>query len=238
MRNNNHSINLIKLDGLLPEMINTIALQLNEEIFTESSGFGFEDVLYDGEYLSAILLKRTPTFITQYELSTGRLIDQEIFLYSKIHWGIDTRHQTLEIIGPLRNARKLISIFTPFLHSSIRISPINLSPDRVIPILIKNNLLIEIQKLTVNHFQYREGVTGRFEMNISNPEAATVILAQYPNEVSKAKLLIQIPEIGSARIAISTEGHLEVFCGENDLFKVMSHFKTVLFANEEGEVHA
>lgn len=238
MKSSNHSVHLIRLEGLVPDMVKDITNHLQVEKFTDSSESGFEEVLFDGDYLSAVLLKRTPTFIPQYDMPTGRLINQEFFIYSRIIWGIDTKFAILEILGPSRNARKVLSAINAHLHSSVRISPIDLSPSRVIPILIKKSYLQEIQKLTVNEFQYRDGITGRFEMKISKPEAALAILEQYPNEVSKAKFILNLPDIGSVKTSFSSDGHIEMFCDENDLFKVLNIIKSTLFMIENGGDHA
>ncbi len=238
MKSSNHSVHLIRLECLLPDMVKAISHRLTEEKYSNTTGVGFDEVLFDGDYLSATLLKRTPTFIPQYDLSAGKLIDQEFFIYSRIIWGIDTRFAILEVVGPTRNARKLLSAITSYLHPSVQIVPIDLSPSRVIPALIKKLFLQEIQKLTVNNFQYKEGIVGRFEMKVSKTEAATEILEKYPNEVSKAKFLLNLPEVGSVKVSFSCDGHIEVFCDEDDLFKVLSIIKTALFVNETGGDHA
>lgn len=238
MKTKMHSIHLIKLDSFTSEMVSDLTSQLVKQTYSDSTGIGFDEVLFDGEYLSAILFKRTPTFIPQYDIATGKIVDQEIFIFSRIIWGIDTKYSTLEIIGPARNAKKLLSAISPFFDSSIQISPIDLSPNKVLTTLIDHSLFQEIQKLTLNNFQYREGIIGRYEMRVSNSQAAAEIVKMYPKEVSKAKLLLTLPEIGTTIASFSKDGHIEVLCKEDEVLKILSILKIALFDNKNGGIHA
>ena len=228
----NQTIHLTSLLGL--SKVGRAKLQKNLETTTynNADGYGFRNVVGSGKYVNATLVKRIPTFIPQFEEETGNIVEQEIFLYSKIDFGLDFNFDLLEVFGASKNASKVISSIYPLFQNDIRIEPLTLLPSNVISAL-SLEAHVTIDRLVVNNFQHKEGITGRYDMHIDNPKEALQILKTYGSEISKVNLILRVPNISEARMTFTTTGSIAIKSEEGDLPEILSFIKAKLFERME-----
>jgi hypothetical protein len=201
--------------------------------YSDEQGFGFRKVSLSSNYLSAILLRRIPTFISQYDAKTGQLIEREIFLYSEIEFGLDGEFQLLEVYGAAKHASRVRAALRLVLQPESRLFSVNLAPAEVIPCLAQSFVRISVDKLTVDNFQHSDGIIGRYEMRLKFADLATDIIERYSHDVTRATISVASPDLGDFDIDVSNNGRLTVKCQEEQFADVFAHLKSVLFKTQE-----
>lgn len=198
--------------------------------YTEQEGFGFREIqLYDN-FITATLVKRTPTYIPQLDTSTGQLNEREIFLYSKSKFGIDFRYGLLEIYGTVQHGPKVRSLLRGILPSQSRVSSVTLMLADTIKRLSEHSHAILVDSLTVSNFRHKEGIIGKYMMRITKAELAESILQEYKNDVIKAHLQITSSSVGNFALELSRSGYLLIICDESIFVKVFSYLKSIIFS--------
>jgi hypothetical protein len=228
-----HLIQVTKLIGLSSTNIAEFRNLLRDIPYNNEYGHGFKNIYSEPRYLGATLVKRTPTFIPILDQVTGQITEQEIFLFSEIEFGLDYVYDTLDVFGSSRNHAKVLTLIYPLLNREIKIASMDFSPSKVIPLFVKNEFLISVERLVVNNFQYKVGVSGRFDMRIDDPTISQEIIAQYDHDVTRANLLIEIPDIGRIKIAIASSGSLSIKSEDSEVNDIIKYIKSALDEGKE-----
>lgn len=222
----------ISLDYLTPLNAEDVKIFRQEFLareYTDEQGYGFRNVILDNGYLSATLVKRTPILIPQFDFETGQIVEQKIFLYSEIEFALDAAFQLLEVFGPAKNAPKVRAVLRPLLRPETRLFSVNLAPAEVLPKLTKGTVQLSVDRLTVNNFQHREGIIGKYEMKLAKSEWAIDIINKYAHDVTKASLLIATDGLSEFALHISRRSRLTIKCEEEQFNNVFLFLKSVLF---------
>ena len=77
------SVSWFHMEPLDAQLLKDLKQQFLGLRYSEELGYGFRGVLLEDSYLSAVLVKRTATFIPQLDVTKGELVDREIFLFSE-----------------------------------------------------------------------------------------------------------------------------------------------------------
>jgi hypothetical protein len=224
----NQTLHLTSLNGLSKTGHAKLQKKLETTAYNNADGYGFREVVGTNKYINSTLVKRIPTFIPQFEPETGNIVEQEIFLYSTIAFGLDFNFDLLDVHGSNKNVSKVISSLYPLMLDDISVEPINLLLTKVIKSL-SSEARVAISRLVVGNFQYKEGITGRYDMRIDDPKEALQILKKYESEISKVSLALGISNISEAKITITTTGGITLKTDESDLPEILGFIKAKLF---------
>lgn len=226
------TISLTKIDSITSEGIEDLYRVFVEDKYSHDKSFGFNKVENSKGYITASLVKRTPTFIQYFDTSTRQLIDREIFLYSEIRFGMDPQYQLLEIYGPAKDASKVRTAIRRFFPKQTKIAPVDLSPNIVISKLHKSSAKFSVNNLTINNFQHTQGVIGRYTMRLSTSDLAISLINQYSRDVTQAHITVLTSPIREFELNVSYEGNLRIICDDSKFTEVFSYIKTILFTAE------
>lgn len=197
--------------------------------YNEEEGFGFREVQSHEQFVTAILVKRTPTFIAQLDTATGQLNEHKIFLYSRSKFGIDGNYGLLETYGAAQQASKVRSALRGILPKECKLSTVTLILSEAIRKLNSSAGSILVDNLTVNNFRHREGVIGKYVMRIASFHLAETILQEYVHDTLNAHIQIIGSPVGDFSLQLSRSGHLVIKCDELIFVDVFSYLKSVLF---------
>ena len=215
------------------EMLNNLRSHFLSLRYSHDIGYGFRNVVMEGFCLSAVLVKRTATIISQFDMETGHLIDQEVFLFAEIGFRIDREHQLLEIFGPARDASKAIPVLRALLGDKVGLTPVSLRPSEVVELVAAKSERFVVERLTVNNFQHRDGVIGRYEMRITMPDLVTEIIHKYASDLSRITIMVSDEASGDFAVSSTGVGRLTVKCLEDRLDDALSFLKLALLTKKE-----
>lgn len=208
-----------------------------EEIFREmeyhdEQGYGFRNTKLKSQYLQSTLVKRTPTFLPQFDVASGEFVEQEFFLFSETEFAIDARYELLEIFGPVKQAPKVRTAVRPLLNTDTRLSSVNLSPTKVIQQLLPISDTIQIENLTINNFQYREGIVGRYSIKQIEAGVAETLMQNYNYDIVRGTISVLLSDFDVFTLQISNNGSLRIICEEIEFTEIFSYLKSFQFIEE------
>jgi hypothetical protein len=227
------SLSLSFIEPLDREAIMEFHRRFLELQYSEEQGLGFRKVSLSSDYISATLLKRTPTFISQYDAQTGQMIEREVFLYSEVGFGLDGEFQLLEVYGTAKDASKVRAALRLVLQPRSRLVPVNLAPADVILSLSQSSVRISVDRLTVANFQHSDGIIGRYDMRLTLPDLVTDIIEKYSHDVTKATISVVSSDFGDFDIDVSSSSRLTIKCEEQQFDEVFAYLKSFLFRTKE-----
>lgn len=230
--NISNSISFTKLRSFGVQEYQDLYRLLLATTYNNDQGYGFDHVLMNKNLLSARLVKRIPTTIPKFDLSTGQFIDEQIFLFSEIDFVIDANLNLIEIYGPIKDAPKVRVALNPLLHSKVQSVSVQFFPYRLYSKLLQTFTTIKIENLTVSNFQYKEGIIGRYTIKSAELNLASQIIEQYGHDVTKLAFSVNDSILGDFTIAISSKGSLRVNCDEDLFPELLDKIKSVLFIGE------
>jgi len=226
----NFPLSFSRLRGFSEENLKKLHDELRVKNYDEHSGIGFRDIYCNQQYLTARIIKREPTFILQYDPISNEITNREIFIFSDFKFGVDVEYELIELYGPAKNYSKLMSALLPFFPSKVRIEAVNIAPCIILPKLIQKSVLLGVEKLVINDFEYQEGIIGRYDMRITQVDLAQEFIKKYAFQVTNAQVLIEVKDFGSVKLSLSSNGHASVKCSEEDLPVVLDFLKPFLFS--------
>ena len=200
--------------------------------FDSEQGYGFQDINILGNIISAVLVKRSATFIQQINPTSGQLEENEIFVYARINFNIDFDYRTLDVLGPISNSGKVRSILRTLLKNEVSIASIVLAPHEVVNTFNLLDPVVNINSLTVNNFRHRDGITGRYDMKFSVPELAHEVITSYQHDIVKAQIQVMSSPVGEFEATISKNGHLNLVSQNDNLGEVCLYFKSIVLNRE------
>ena len=228
------SLSLSKIDPLDIAQFESLLATLSGIPFDQDQGIGFRDVAAVEQILSAVLVKRSSTFIQQLNAETGTLDDNEIYVYTHIRFCVDYRYQTLDVFGPLSNASKVRTVLRPLLRDRTSVTAISFLPHEVIPKFNLPDVRSNIESLIVNNFRHREGIIGKYAMRVNIPQLADEILAKYKSDVIQTQIHLTLPTGGEFDATFSQTGQLKISGQEDELADGLLFCKSVLLNTQAG----
>ncbi len=228
------TLQLVNLIGLSKINRSKLQKQLDSTPYNDFEGYGFREVSGGIKYINATLVKKTPTFILQFEPETEKMIDREIFLFSTIDFKLDFYFDLLEVTGSSKNIQKIMSAIYPFIQNHIKTEPFNRPLFNVVSALSPKTSM-RVERLVINNFLHKEGVIGRYDMQIENPKEALQILKLYKSDVVKINFSLRDPLFGEGKITITNAGSVTIKGEEEELPEIWIFLKTKLFERTEKE---
>ncbi|MBL8098901.1 MAG: hypothetical protein JNK81_06945 [Anaerolineales bacterium] len=228
----NQTVQLTKFSGLSKINIKKIYKTIENYTYNENDGFGYKNVSSNSKYIHATLIKSMPTFIWQLNTNTYDIFEQEIILVNEVEFGLDFKFDFLDVYGSNKNISKVISAVSPLMNSSVNIDAVNIVPATAVAKL-NSSFKTKIERLVVNNFQYKDGISGKYDMRIDNTKIALQVLKNYKADISKVSLIVDVPNIGEVKLVISSNGSLSIKSNETDFFDVLDTIKSNLFQRME-----
>jgi hypothetical protein len=178
--------------------------------FSDEKGFGFQNINTHISYLSASLLKRNPTYITEYNAETNKILKTQIFVYSNIKFVIDADYNLLEIYSSQKDSSKVRSALSNLFENNVTIKQINLSPFEILKLLREHCKIVKITKLSILNFNYLNKAYGSFNISKIDNDFIDELFEQHQNEIKKITLLVDFENITSVELSINESGQISI----------------------------
>lgn len=223
------SILFYELGNFTRHQLEKLSTDLETNPYSEEKGFGFQNVDRHVNYLSASLLKRTPTLISEYNAETNEIVKNKIFVYSNIKFSIDTDFNLLEIYGFQKDSSKVRSSLLNFFDHDVTIKQIDLTPFKVIPLLNKFCNSVKVSKLTINNFNFNNKAYGLFNINKLDIDYIDEFFLKYQNDIKKITAILDYEHLKQVELSINESGQISIKA--NDLEDALFTIKSIIIKN-------
>ena len=207
-----------------------LADNLSRHLYSDEVGFGFNEVTIDTNTLSANLLKRTPTFIQDYNEQSNELVKKQIFLFVSIHFRINLDQNIIIVEGGITQMNVLKSAFRNIFDFEYQIEPINLSAHIFLEKLAKLQIRSSIQQITIKGFNYNNGIVGRFAGEITKQEIGKEIVDLYKSDIVKISFNIKTDMDELLILQVYPNGNIKFVSDNDEYLFFLDYIKTIIFS--------
>ncbi len=213
-------------DGASPTLETLLELFRNEP-FSDENGFGFSKIRIDSNKVTAVLLKRSNTYLQEYDLKNEELVKKQISFLSTLEFEIDLNLNLLIAYGGSAQLSSLRSVFRNMPVLKYTSDPLNMDHEVFYSKLQLAKMEFKVQQLTIKNFNFQDGMIGRFSGEISNQITAIELLKEYQGNVVKATFQLMIDQ-ESTLIQILPNGCLKLLCEEDDFEYTLNYLKQLI----------
>ena len=216
-----YSIFLSSFKPLEDVQLQQIEDALLAQSYDDSQGYGFHNIFLQHKRLSATLINRVATFLPRYDSERGEITEQQAFLFHEVPFALDAQYKLLEIHAPARHASE-VKAFLGRVYLDAIFEDAKITPTDILPRLKNANLSINFDNMTVNKFQHRDDVVGRYTIQSLTNEFAEDLLRKYSYDVTKTTLFIESERVGKFRLTLSHTGLLNIRCDDADFDSIFT----------------
>ncbi|WP_319268725.1 hypothetical protein [uncultured Draconibacterium sp.] len=206
--------------------ISKIYRVLKQFPYSDELGFGFKDIDINSSYLVAKLLKRTPSYLYRYDVSSNQVYKENIVHISETEFLLDCDFGTLEIISSQKDANKLRSVLRNILGSEYSINNYVFKASDIVPIMEKGHGHLIITKMKISNFQYDKNVSGTFYTVLNSNRRAIELINKYKTDINKITFEVDFEDHSKSEFSLSDFGGLTLKCEENKLDSNLQFIKT------------
>ena len=212
----------------LAESHRELAERLSQLNFSEEVGFGFKDVHLSDDLISAKILNRNSTYIFDYNPISKEIEKKQIFIYSDISFFIDIKINVLYVLGSLSQVNTLKTIFRNAFGHDYHIEALELDAYGFYTLLSKSSIEIIVEQITINRFNYENGVVGRFSGHVTNQATADNLVHQYKSDI--IKLSFKIPsEKDFIVVQAIQNGVIKILTDDENFEFFLDYLKQLIF---------
>lgn len=158
----------------------------NKLEYTNEEGIGFKNISIENEkIIVGYALKNTPIYINILKMENQQIEKREEMILSEIEFAIDLEANVLEVYANQKDFKKLFIVFSTLLKDVFTITPLISSLSSTILSIQKKGVDITITKMIIKDFQYKEGISGTFDMCFYDYKLAWSFLEKYQTEINK-----------------------------------------------------
>lgn len=217
----------LESDGESPALERLFELFRNKP-FSDENGFGFSKIRVDSNKIAAVLLKRSNTYVQEYDSKKEEVVKKQISLFSTLEFEIDLDLSLLIAYGGSAQLSSLRSVFRNLPSLKYTSDPLNMDHEVLYSKMQLAKLEFKVQQLTIKNFNFQDGMIGRFSGEISNQMTATELLKEYQANVVKTTYQIMIDQ-ESILVQILPNGCLKLLCEEDDFEYTLNYLKQLIF---------
>lgn len=199
-------------------------------VFSDDSGFGFSNVTLSENILSARVVKRTSTFINDYDNKSNEFLKKQIFVYSDLQFFIDFNFNILYVLGGLSQLNYLKSIFRTILNINIQIAPIDLNAAIFFDLVNKKNIDAQIEQIIINRFNFNNGIVGRFSGHVIDQKTGYDLINEYKTDIVKISFLIKLNENECFTLQVLPNGSIKFLSEESEFEYFLNYLKQLIFS--------
>nr|WP_067054018.1 hypothetical protein [Mucilaginibacter sp. L294] len=197
--------------------------------FNEQVGYGLSIVDTSDNVVTVKAVKRSATFINDFDVSTNEFVRKQIYVYSEFVFSIDFELQILYVLGGITQLNFVKYLFRIVLLSEYELNPVDLSISNLYKRLLERRIDTKIDHITINHFNYKNELVGRFAGTVLSNSIASELIKTYKSDIVKLSFLIKINEKESFTLQIFPNGVLKFLSAVEDFDLILDFLKQLIF---------
>lgn len=214
-----YSIN--RLD--LPKDIVDISFILAGFQYDDATGYGITEIEIIGDVLSAVLIKRSFTYVNGFDIIKKEFEKKSISIFSEIRFFIDFEFKMLYTRGVLTNLLQVKSLLRNIFDFEFEISGLEIAPYKIYQALKKSKIKFEIQALTIEKFNYNDGAIGKYFASITDIKIGEELIKLYSDKVFKI-----VFKLYDYQVFYLNNNTLSIVAEEDEFEEKFQNFKTII----------
>lgn len=215
----NYNIVVSKFNFENLKIIDLYLLLISSE-YTNENGFGYRNVALDSNVIYGTLLRKSLTFIDDYDVENDVFEKKTITLFKEVDFIINYNTNILTVFGSAVNSNKFKSSFRNIVNdNNYQLSNLDLTSFAIFQKIEQNGQLsnFKIEDITIRNFKYKDGAIGRYVSKILSQNIAKELLDMYQNDVIKIKILLD----ERFSISVQNNGAFTFNCDEDSIRDVV-----------------
>lgn len=205
--------------------IDSLQKILAENPYNEVNGIGFSKAEVFENVLEAILIKRTPTSLQEFDPQSGEFVQRNIFIFDEIPFCIDLENGFIYSFSSASKLNKIKSELKNFISEKIVYENLALNPQKIINELSMNNFDCSISEIVIKKFIYRKGAQGKYSARILDSKIGQQLMEEYSDEIQKITVDISSNLYNDFVLTISTSNAFSIKSDEDDFFNILDNLK-------------
>jgi hypothetical protein len=198
--------------------------------FNENLGFGLSIQESSEDPLLIKVVKRTATFINDYDDSLNEFVRKQIFVFSDFQFCVDFDLNVIYAFGGLSHINYVKYILRNILKTEFSLVPVELNVHSFYQMLLDKQIDIKIEHITINHFNFQNELVGRFSGSVLNQNVASSLLENYKADVVKVSFLIRISDNEQFILHVLPNGALKFLSDAEDVEYLTDYLKNIIFS--------
>ena len=222
----NITFNLFKvIDGRTK---NDIYADLIKRIYSDELGYGFTDVYLDEMILSALLVKKNPTYYKIWNETQQVMEKKTLLIMKEIKFFLDFKSNHLYVEGgtsslnclkqALRNA-----CWKTFIYEDLTIKPFNL-----LKLFVEDNIMSTLNEICISDFKFENVLIGKYTAKLIDSQIPFELIQQHSDTISKFKASVLI-ENTEAEITIKNRNSMVISCSEEDKYTIFDYISSKIY---------
>jgi hypothetical protein len=210
--------------------ISDISKKLSTLSFSRANGLGIRDLEVFDNIINATLIKIIYAYIYDYNDLTNEIEKKQISVVNEIGFLIDFETKIISIFGQVTNVTQIKSFFKTIFSESVRISTYELTIPQICDKLLKQRLNFNYKTISVNNFNYENGVFGKFTGVAISNKVVQDLINNYKTDVQRIGLDIYLPDYRDpVEISVGNMGSLKINCEDEEFDEIFLNLKDLLY---------
>lgn len=209
------------------EKTDVVSLQkiLSENPYNEVSGIGFSKAAVFENVLEAVLIKRTPTSLQEFDVKSSSFVQRNIFVFEEISFYIDLINGFIYSFASMSKLNKVKSELKNIIRGKIIYENLVLNPQKVINELSMANFDCSISEIVIRKFVYLKGAQGKYSARVFDSNVGQQIIEEYSDEIQKITVDVSSNFCNDFVLTISTNNSFVIKSNEDDFFYILDNLK-------------
>lgn len=197
--------------------------------FDQRLGYGLSISDLSEDILNVKVVKRTSTFINDFDNIQNQFVRKQIFVFSEFFFSIDLNINVLYVVGGMTQMNCVKYLFRTIFVDGYELNSVDLTVSNFYKLIIEKQLDAKIDHVTINHFNFNNELIGRFSGSVLNSTIGPSLIESYKSDIVKLSFLIQINKNESFILQIFPNGVLKFLSETDDFDFILDYLKQLIF---------
>lgn len=196
--------------------------------YTENAGYGIMNCNVEENIIIATMLKRSATFISEYNVSSKQLEKKQIFIFEEIQFYLDFNLSLLYTIGQQNNLTQVKLLFRKILNRPFVFKSIEITPYKAFELFTKQKVSFAVEEICVENFNYLNGIVGRFNAKVFDNSIGKKTIKEYKDSCSKILFRLSNTENETFKCQVYSSGSFCLISEEDDVIFNFDYIKKII----------
>lgn len=182
--------------------------------YDEQTKQGFTNTSLLGNVVSAIYLEKINAFYSVWDAGSASMVKESYEMIKQIPFYIDFSKKVLAVEGTVANFNSIKKVLRNLYYAEFTYYPIAFTPLEFIQFFSEDNILVDIEQVTINDFKYANLFLGNYTAKMIQTSPDIEVLKEFSSNISKIKSVIEIDGFKISFI-ISKNSNATIVCSED-----------------------
>lgn len=207
---------------------NDIYKDIAGHFYSDEMGFGFTDVYMDDMLLSALLVKRVPTYYTTWNEEQKVMEKKTLLIMKEIKFFMDFKSNHLYVEGGVSSMNYLKQALRNVCWKTFVYEDLKIKPFKLLSTFISDEKLSTLNEISMSDFQFEKVLIGKYTAKLIDAQIPFDLIQEYSENMSKFKACIQV-EDAEAQVTIKSKNSMVISCEEEDKYTIFEYLSSKIY---------